>query len=90
METSCIQAQYGESAKPAQKTVGKVENYRDDLYWHNAYKTRGPGGSRPVSFRLDRNTCPASCGTLRLICTGELGYVKSGTVLQYGNSAALA
>ena len=24
----------------ANRTYGKVEHYRDDFYWHNAYKTR--------------------------------------------------
>lgn len=40
METSRILAQYEESVELAQKAFGPVEHYRDDLYWHNAYKTR--------------------------------------------------
>ena len=40
METSRIMAQYQESVELARKTFGNVAHYRDDLYWHNAYKTR--------------------------------------------------
>lgn len=40
METSRILAQFQESVELARKTFGDVAHYRDDLYWHNAYKTR--------------------------------------------------
>lgn len=40
MKTSRILPQYKESMELAQRTFGKVEHYRDDFFWHNAYKTR--------------------------------------------------
>ena len=40
MKTSRIKAQYQESIDLANRVYGKVDHYRDDFYWHNAYKTR--------------------------------------------------
>ena len=40
MKTSRILAQYQESIDLAHKVYGEVDHYRDDFYWHNAYKTR--------------------------------------------------
>ncbi len=40
METSRILPQYKESVELAERVYGKVDHYRDDFYWHNAYKTR--------------------------------------------------
>ena len=40
METCRILPQYQESVELANRIYGKVEHYRDDFYWHNAYKTR--------------------------------------------------
>lgn len=40
MKTSRILAQYQESMDLAAELYGNVEHYRDDFYWHNAYKTR--------------------------------------------------
>lgn len=40
METSRILPQYKESVELAERTFGDVRHYRDDFYWHNAYKTR--------------------------------------------------
>lgn len=40
MRTSRILPQYKESVELAERTFGNVEHYRDDFYWHNAYKTR--------------------------------------------------
>ncbi len=40
MKTSRILAQYKESIELAERVYGHVEHYRDDFYWHNAYKTR--------------------------------------------------
>ena len=40
MKSSRILAQYRESMELAAEVFGNVEHYRDDFYWHNAYKTR--------------------------------------------------
>ncbi|MEE0655527.1 MAG: hypothetical protein UCO29_02410 [Blautia hansenii] len=40
MESSRILAQYKESIELAKRVYGNVEHYRDDFYWHNAYKVR--------------------------------------------------
>lgn len=40
MKSSRILAQYQESMDLAAEVFGNVEHYRDDFYWHNAYKTR--------------------------------------------------
>ena len=40
MKSSRILAQYQESMDLAEEVFGNVEHYRDDFYWHNAYKTR--------------------------------------------------
>jgi len=40
MGPSRILPQYKESVELAERTFGKVDHYRDDFYWHNAYKTR--------------------------------------------------
>lgn len=40
MKTSRVLPQYQESMELAKQVYGDVEHYRDDFYWHNAYKTR--------------------------------------------------
>lgn len=40
LKTSRILAQYQESVDLAGRVYGDVTHYRDDFYWHNAYKTR--------------------------------------------------
>lgn len=40
LKTSRVLPQYKESVELAERTYGNVEHYRDDFYWHNAYKTR--------------------------------------------------
>lgn len=40
METSRILPQYQESVELAERVFGDVSHYRDDFFWHNAYKTR--------------------------------------------------
>lgn len=40
LETSRILPQYQESVELATRVYGNVEHYRDDFFWHNAYKTR--------------------------------------------------
>ncbi len=40
MRTSRILAEYDESMRLARETFGDVDHYRDDLFWHNAYKCR--------------------------------------------------
>lgn len=40
LKTSRILAQYQESVELAKEVYGDVSHYRDDFYWHNAYKVR--------------------------------------------------
>lgn len=40
MKTSRILPQYKESIDWQRRCTAMVEHYRDDFYWHNAYKTR--------------------------------------------------
>lgn len=40
LKTSRILPQYQESVDLAKRVYGNVDHYRDDFYWHNAYKTR--------------------------------------------------
>ena len=40
MRTSRILSGYEESVRLAKETFGDTDHYRDDLYWHNAYKCR--------------------------------------------------
>lgn len=40
MKSSKILAQYKESVELAARVYGDVKHYRDDFYWHNAYKTK--------------------------------------------------
>lgn len=51
-ETSRILPQYRESVELAERVFGNVEHYRDDFYWHNAYKTRIRQAVPEPAYRL--------------------------------------
>lgn len=70
MKTSRILPQYKESVELAEKTFGNVEHYRDDFYWHNAYKTRirqaVPEEAYKMSFEKEVELTPGSNYRLRV------------------------
>lgn len=53
MHSSKIIAQYDESIELAEKTFGDIQHYRDDLIWHNAYKTRIRQAVPEKAYTLD-------------------------------------
>lgn len=53
METSRILPQYKESVELARRVYGNVEHYRDDFYWHNAYKTRLRQAVPEKAYRME-------------------------------------
>lgn len=53
LKTSQILPQYQESIDLAQKVYGDVTHYRDDFYWHNAYKTRIRQAVPETAYTMD-------------------------------------
>jgi len=70
MHTSRVLPQYKESVELAEKTFGNVEHYRDDFYWHNAYKTRirqaVPEAGYTMTFEKEVDLTPGSNYRLRV------------------------
>lgn len=53
MQTSRILALYDESVQLAKNTFEDVDHYRDDLFWHHAYKCRLRQGVPQKAYTLD-------------------------------------
>lgn len=53
LKTSQILPQYQESIDLAKKVYGDVTHYRDDFYWHNAYKTRIRQAVPETAYTMD-------------------------------------
>lgn len=81
LKTSRILAQYQESVKLAEEVYGNVSHYRDDFYWHNAYKTRirqaVPESAYTLEFEKEVNLLPGSCYRLRVwLKNGDAAWVS--------------
>lgn len=81
LKTSRILAQYQESVKLAEEVYGDVSHYRDDFYWHNAYKTRirqaVPESAYTLEFEKEVNLLPGSCYRLRVwLKNGDAAWVS--------------
>lgn len=61
--TGKIHAEYEESVQLAERTFGDVAHYRDDLFWHNAYKVRQRQAVPEAAYTLRRSlTVPMEAG----------------------------
>ena len=81
MKTSRILPQYKESIELAERVYGHVEHYRDDFYWHNAYKTRlrqaVPESAYTMEFSKTVEMEPGSQYRLRVwLKNGDVAWVS--------------
>ena len=81
MKTSRILPQYKESIELAERVYGHVEHYRDDFYWHNAYKTRlrqaVPESAYTMEFSKTIEMEPGSQYRLRVwLKNGDVAWVS--------------
>ena len=64
LHTGKIFAQYQQSVDLAKRTFGDVEHYRDDLFWHNAYKVRQRQAVPEAGYTLHETlTVPLEAGS---------------------------